>query len=259
MQHIDIATHVTGRRGDNRDLDDAALADLYAYPPDPSEPWIRVNFVASIDGAIAVDGISGRLGTPADHTVFHLLRELADIILVGAGTVRAEDYGGARTDEQLRERRLASGLTAVPPIAVVTLGAALDPESRLFTDTNEPPVILTCAAAPRDRIRALTDAGARVLEIGDDTVTTDGIVGALAELGTLRVLCEGGPSLFGQLIADDAVDELCLTTSPMLVGGLESRVAVSPTAVPREMVRAHVLADDDGTLLTRWVRPRRDV
>nr|WP_245672819.1 pyrimidine reductase family protein [Aldersonia kunmingensis] len=256
---MDIATHVTGRRGDNRDLDDAALADLYAYPPDPSEPWIRVNFVASIDGAIAVDGISGRLGTPADHTVFHLLRELADIILVGAGTVRAEDYGGARTDEQLRERRLASGLTAVPPIAVVTLGAALDPESRLFTDTNEPPVILTCAAAPRDRIRALTDAGARVLEIGDDTVTTDGIVGALAELGTLRVLCEGGPSLFGQLIADDAVDELCLTTSPMLVGGLESRVAVSPTAVPREMVRAHVLADDDGTLLTRWVRPRRDV
>ena len=129
----------------------------------------------------------------------------------------------------------------------------------LPNDTTEPPVIITCAAAPRDRVRALADTGARVIEIGDDTVTTDGIVGALAELGMLRVLCEGGPSLFGQLIADDAVDELCLTTSPLLVGGLESRVAVSPTAVPREMVRAHVLADDDGTLLTRWVRPRRDV
>jgi riboflavin-specific deaminase-like protein len=257
VQHIDIGTHVTGRRDGNRELDDVALADLYAYPPDLSAPWMRVNFVASIDGAIAVDGVSGALGTPSDHTVFHLLRELADIILVGAGTVRAEDYGGARTDEQLRERRLAQGLTAVPPIAVVTLGAALDPQARLFTDTTEAPIILTSTAAPADNKRALTDAGARVLEIGDDRITSAAIIDALAGLGMPRVLCEGGPSLFGQMIADDAVDDLCLTMSPLLVGGLESRVSVSPTAARRPMVRSHVLADDDGTLLTRWVRPRR--
>lgn len=257
MQHIDIGTHVTGRRDGNRELDDAALADLYAYPPDLLAPWLRINFVASIDGAIAVDGVSGALGTPSDHTVFHLLRELADIILVGAGTVRAEDYGGARTDEQLRERRLAQGLTAVPPIAVVTLGAALDPQARLFTDTTEAPIVLTSTAAPEENKRRLREAGARVLEIGDDRITSAEIIDALTGLGMPRVLCEGGPSLFGQLIADDAVDELCLTTSPLLVGGLESRVSVSPTSTPRPMVRGHVLADEDGTLLTRWVRPRR--
>ncbi len=232
------------------------LRDLYAYPAEPTAPWIRANFVTSLDGAATVDDSSTGLGTPADRRVFGVLRELCDVVLVGAGTVRAEDYGGARTNEQRREWRLAHGLDAVPPIAVVTASATLDPTSRLLTDTSVPPLVLTTTSADAGRRARLADAGARVLEIGTDRVSTAAVLDALNELGLRRVLCEGGPSLFGQLIADDAADELCLTLSPNLVAGHNRRISVSPAALHTPMMRAHVLGDDDGTLLTRWVRAR---
>ncbi|WP_369639949.1 dihydrofolate reductase family protein, partial [Nocardia sp. JMUB6875] len=88
------------------DLTRDELVELYAYPVEPSVPYVRVNFVTSIDGAVTVDGRSGGLGTPADKTVFALLRDLADVVLIGAGTARAENYGAAQTDSELR-RRLA--------------------------------------------------------------------------------------------------------------------------------------------------------
>ncbi|GAA4477092.1 pyrimidine reductase family protein [Rhodococcus olei] len=237
-------------------LHDDAIRELYAYPADPAAPWIRVNFVASIDGAVSADGTSGGLGTPADRRLFTILRELADVVLVGAATVRAENYGGAKPGAAARRRRRERGQAPVPPIAVVTASAHLDPRSRLLTDTAVAPLVLTGRAAPAERTAALSAAGATVLTIGDDTVPSTGILAALAERGLHRVLCEGGPTLFGQLLADDAVDELCLTTSPVLVAGRSGRIAASPAATPTPMRRAHLLADDDGTILTRWVRDR---
>lgn len=259
MQHIQNATYLTrtGEMTTDAGLDLDELSDLYAYPVELGAPWVRVNFASSIDGAVDVEGLSGGLGTPSDKTVFDLLRQLADVIVVGAGTVRAEDYGGARTDEARREWRLSRGLAAVPPIAVVSARANIDPASRLLTDTNVAPLILTCAAAPAEQKQRLTDAGAEVLEIGADTIATADILSTLDGLGLRRILCEGGPALFGQLIVDDAVDDLCLTISPLLTGGTSRRIAVSPSAVRTPMARAHVLADDDGTLLTRWVRARQ--
>ncbi|RDI44640.1 pyrimidine reductase family protein [Nocardia mexicana] len=235
------------------------LVRLYAYPARLESPWIRANFVASIDGAVTVDGRSGALGTGADHDVFAILRDLADVIVVGAGTARAENYGGARTDARRRIRLHRHGLGgaadgAPPPIAVVTASAALDPAGKLFTDTVRPPIVLTTAAAPADRKELLTDAGAEVVEAGDTTVTAADLRAALAARGLLRVLCEGGPSLFGELISAGAADELCLTVSPLLVGGTAGRIAVSPNALPTPMALRHVLTDDDGTLLTRWER-----
>ncbi|CAM2736436.1 pyrimidine reductase family protein [Skermania piniformis] len=244
MQHLDNATQLT--------IDD--LRDLYAYPSEPTAPWLRANFISSLDGAATLDDSSTGLGTPADRTVFGVLRELCDVVLVGAGTVRAEDYGGARTNEHRREWRLAHGLDAVPPIAVITGNADLDPTSRLFTDTAVAPIVLTTAAAATDRKARLADTGARILELGESSVSSSAIRDTLGELGLHRVLFEGGPSLFGQLIADAAVDELCLTLSPLVVGGDGRRITVSATAAPTAMSRAHVLTDDDGTLLTRWVR-----
>ncbi|MFC4602785.1 pyrimidine reductase family protein [Rhodococcus kronopolitis] len=249
MRHLDFGTHLTP-------VDDGGLRELYRGPADLDRPWVRVNFVSSIDGAVTADGTSGRLGTPADRRVFATLRELADVVLVGAGTVRAEDYGGARFDDAARARRRARGQSDAPPIAVVTAGARVDPRSRLLTDTAVAPLILTCGAAPTENRDALAGAGARVLELGDRAVSTAAILDALDGLGLRRVLCEGGPTLFGQLLADDAVDELCLTTSPVLVGGRSGRIATSPLAALTPMRRAHLLGDDDGTLLTRWVRDR---
>ncbi|WP_405139740.1 pyrimidine reductase family protein [Nocardia sp. NBC_01388] len=234
------------------------LLALYAYPAGPAAPWIRVNFVTSIDGAVTIDGRSGGLGTPADKKVFQILRDLADVVVVGAGTARSENYGAAHTDSQLRMRLHHHGFGgdptgAAPRIAVVTASADLDPTSRLFTDTGARPIILTTAAAPADRKQAITGAGGQVIEAGETSVTAEGLRNALEELEMRRVLCEGGPALFGDLIVAQAVDELCLTLSPMLVAGTERRIAVSPNAMPTPMTCRHLLFDDDGTILTRWV------
>nr|WP_235916227.1 pyrimidine reductase family protein [Spelaeibacter cavernicola] len=250
---MDNATYLT----DQADIGHTDLLGLYAYPADLAAPWIRVNFVSSIDGAVSVDGASGGLGTPSDKKVFGVLRELADVVLVGAGTVRAENYGGVRVDDATRRRRLVAGRAAVPPVAVVSASASIDASSRLFTDTEVPPLILTTSGAQAQRKDRLTAAGARVLELGTDSVPTDALLGALAAEGLARVLCEGGPGIFGQLIDDDAVDELCLTTSPVLVGGSSSRIAHSARGLRNAMTRGHMLIDGDGTVLTRWVRARQ--
>ena len=257
VHRLDIATYLTGAEGSTRrppELSDDDLRSLYGYPGDPDRPWVRVNFVSSIDGAVAVEGASEGLGTPADKRVFGVLRELADVILVGAGTARTENYGGAHTDPDLARRRRESGLSEVPPIAVVTASGRVDPASRLLTDTVVPPLVLTSARADADNLARLRDAGARVEIVSDSAVPGTAVVAALQRRGLRRVLCEGGPGLFGTLTADGVVDELCLTTSPQLVAGAAGRIAISPAAHPTPMTRAHVLGDDDGTLLTRWVR-----
>lgn len=259
VHRLDIATYLTrdeGSTGRPPELSDDDLRSLYGYPVALGRPWVRVNFVSSIDGAVAVDGASAGLGTRADNRVFTVLRELADVIVVGAGTARTENYGGARTDPALAQRRRGSGLSEVPPIAVVTASGRVDPTSRLLTDTSVPPLVLTSTRADADNLARLRDAGARVEIVSDGNVTGTAVVAALQRRGLRRVLCEGGPGLFGTLTADGVVDELCLTTSPQLVAGRAGRIAVSPNANPTPMTRAHILGDDDGTLLTRWVRTR---
>ncbi|MGZ8750709.1 MAG: pyrimidine reductase family protein [Pseudonocardia sp.] len=222
------------------DLDDAALAAHYAWPEARAVPVVRVNFVASLDGAVTVDGQSGGLGNAADRKVFHLLRELAEVVLVGAGTVRAENYNGVQ--------RNTRGRDTPPPVAVVTGTADLDPASRLFTDSVVPPLILTVESAPADRRGALAEAGGDVVVL--PRLTPDVLLGELARRGLDRVLCEGGPSLLGTLQAADAVDELCLTVAPLLVGGEAGRIAQGPAGTaPRRMALVGALQADDALLL----------
>lgn len=224
-----------------RSLDDAALAAHYAYPDTPARsPYVRVNFVSSLDGAVSVDGVSGGLGSEGDKRVFGLLRELAEVVLVGAGTVRAEDYRGARTPTR--------GTDTPPPIAVVTGSADLDPASRLFTDTHVPPIVLTLDSAPRERRAALAAAGADVAVL--DRLTPDALLAELGRRGLNRVLCEGGPSLHGALQAADAVDELCLTLAPLLAAGTAGRIATGPDGPPpRAMSLVGALVEDSALLL----------
>jgi 5-amino-6-(5-phosphoribosylamino)uracil reductase len=225
------------------DLDPDGLAAHYAYPDGLTAPWVRVNFVSSADGAVTVDGRSGGLGDDADRAVFGLLRELAEVVLVGAGTVRAEDYRGAR--------RPTRGRTAPPPIAVVTGSADLDPAARLFTDTRVPPLVLTTAGAPGQRRERLAAAGADVVVLPDLDPPT--LLAELGRRGLHRVLCEGGPALHGALIAADAVDELCLTVAPLLTGGRAGRIADGAEAGSRRMTLVGAL-HEEGTLLLRYRR-----
>ncbi|MBW0118436.1 dihydrofolate reductase family protein, partial [Pseudonocardia abyssalis] len=201
-------------------------------------------FVSSLDGAVSVDGVSGGLGTDADKRVFGVLRQLAQVVLVGAGTARAEGYRGAR--------RPTIGTDTPPPIAVVTGSADIDPGGGLFTDTLVPTVVLTTGDAPRERRDRLAAAGADVAVLDD--LTPGSLLTELGRRGLYRVLCEGGPSLHGALVAHDAVDELCLTLSPLLAAGDAGRIAVGDAGdVPRSMSLAGAL-HEDGALLLRYRR-----
>ena len=226
---------------------------LVAYAPPPTGTHVRVNFVTSADGAATVGGLSDGLSSPADKRVFGTLRTLADVVLVGAGTARAEGYGPAKASAERQEWRLSHGYAAVPPIAVISGRGDLDVTSPFFTEAVTRPIVYTVTSVNRPRLEALRQV-ADVVAFDDDTVPARAVVDDLAARGLRRVLCEGGPSLFGQLLATDSVDELDLTVSPILAGGgLPHIVGGDPLAVPHRMRLEHVLTDD-GFLFLRYTR-----
>ncbi len=222
-------------------------------PADPAAPLLRLNMVASLDGAVTdARGVSGSLGGEGDHRVFVALRALADGILAGAGTVRAEGYGPHRLRPELVARREADGRTAPAPIVVVTRSVDLPLDGRLFTEAVTPTIVLTCAAADADRKAAVRAAGGVVVEAGGDAVDlAEGVALLRREHGLAHLLCEGGPTLNGQLLAAGLVDELCVTLAPTLVGGdrLRGLAAGLPERIDAELV--HVL-EHDGDLLLRY-------
>jgi riboflavin-specific deaminase-like protein len=228
----------------------AGLEDFYQYPELAGQPYVRLNYVSSLTGKVAVEGRSAGLGTAGDKLVFGRLRRLADVILVGAGTVRAEQYRGARASPEVRQERRRRGQREVPPIAVLTTRASLEPDSPLFADTAVPPIVLTTSSAPAGNVARLTEAGAEVIVVGADRAETPRVLAALADLGLRRILCEGGPSVFSDLLAADAVDEICMTLAPA-AGGTGAITADSQDL--RQLALDSVLAVDD-TLLLRYRR-----
>ncbi|WP_290057412.1 pyrimidine reductase family protein [Amycolatopsis solani] len=222
------------------------LEEIYACPATLDRPWVQVNFVASADGAVEVDTTSAGLSHAADRRIFLLGRDLADVVLVGAGTARAEDYRGVVAGPKRLARRRRLGFTGVPPIAVVTRSADLDPASRLFTETVVPPIVVTTETAETGPLEA---AGATVLRAGTADVDLPRALDLLAGLGLRRIACEGGPRLFAQLIEADRVDQLCLTVAPLLVAGTADRIATGPAAVPRRLELASILVEDGFTFL----------
>jgi riboflavin biosynthesis pyrimidine reductase len=216
-------------------------------------PRVRLNMIASVDGAASVAGRSGALGGPPDKAVFATLRSLADVILVGAATMRTEGYGPARLDDSARARRRQQGLAPVPPIAVVTRACRLDWQSPFFTEAEQRPIILTAAsAAPEDRARAAEVAD--VIVAGDDGVDLTGAVHALGERGHDNVLAEGGPGIAAQLATADLLDELCLTVSPLLVGGDAGRILDGTPLEPPQRLELHHVLEADGYLFLRYRR-----
>jgi len=230
------------------DLDDDALvAGLRG-----AEPVLRVNFVSSVDGAATRDGLSGGLGDAADRRYFELLRRVADVVLVGAGTVRAEGYGPMRVSDASAAWRSANGLTPHPVFAIVSGALDLDPGSRIFTEAPVRPVVVTTEGHDVSAFAEVAD----VVEAGrGDRIDGATAVAALRARGLDRILCEGGPHLFGALLAADQVDELCVTIEPTLEAGDARRIAAGELPEPRGLALAHVL-QSGSTLLLRYVRER---
>lgn len=173
----------------------------------PEGPWLRVNMIATVDGsAQGSDGRSGTINNAVDKEYFHLLRRTADLILVGAGTARAENYKPAAT-----------------PIAVVSRSGSMPP---------------------------LLEGSARLLLGGSDEELR-AMVAQLYDEGFEHIICEGGPILLRELLAAGVVDELCVTTVPLAIGGPGVRMVEGPPVdVPLRLVS---LLECDGTLLARWV------
>jgi riboflavin-specific deaminase-like protein len=237
------------RPAGDHDLDRAGLVRHY---PRNADPTLRVNFVSSADGAVTVDGFSAGLSGPGDKQIFGTLRMVCDALMVAAGTVRTEKYDALRLDADRRAWRREHGLAEFPLMVVVSRSLDLDPAQEIFADAPVRPIVVTHAAAPPDRRRAVAEV-AEVVTAGDSEVD---LAAALAELharGATQVLSEGGPHLLGALTAADLVDELCLTLSPLLAGGTAGRIAVGAPGPARRLSLRHVLAEDD-MLFLRYVR-----
>lgn len=245
--------------GSEVDLDAA-----YAYPADvvgAGRAWVRANMVASLDGAAqAGDGLSAGLSSPGDKRVFTVLRALADVVLVGASTVRHEGYRPPRPNPAYAPAREAAGRLAVPVIAIVSRSLELDFTSPLFTDAVVPTVVLTGPDADPGRLARAQAVADVVVAGGPDAKGVDpgAAVDALAARGWTRILTEGGPHLLGQLVAAGRLDELCLTLGPLLLGGPAPRITNGPAPDVPQSMGLHTLLEEDGFLFARYVRSPSD-
>ena len=212
------------------------LLDWYA--PGEGES-IRLNFVTTLDGRVTGDdGTSGSLTAGADRMILGVIREHADVILVGASTVRAESYR----------------LPRATPLAIVTTSGDLTGHG--FEPREGAPAVLVLApGSATDAVRrSLSGIPHAILPLPDrgEPATADEILGALRAHGAERIVCEGGPGLAGLLLAAGLVDEVCLTTVPRLGGSGIRLLADDGPALSRWEPR-QLLLDDEGVQYARWV------
>ena len=245
---------------ESREVDDATLVELYRFRTPTDRGSLRSNFVMSLDGSVqGPDGRAGSINTPSDHHVFGLQRALADAIVVGAGTVRAEGYRAVDLAAWQRDLRVQEGLAPYPTLVIISNSLRLDPLVAVPADGPGGPVmIVTTVGKTTDELDPLRSAGIQLVEFDADELDLGLVVDQLAGAGLVRLLCEGGPGLHRDLIAARLLDELLLTVSPVVVGGQGLRStsggAIDPTA---GFDLRFALYADDGTLFTAYERRNR--
>ena len=231
-------------------LDDASLAAVYAAQPREGA-WVRANFATSLDGAITgPDGRSGSVNSPADHVVFELLRAISDVVVVGAGTLRSEGYTALSVADRWQTTRSGLGLADRLPLVCVSNSGAVPPRLRdappgtvlMATHTGSPGL-----AEARDLL-----GDEWVLVSGEDAVDDTRLVALLADRGWIRILTEGGPHLASSMVAAGVLDEVCLSLTPVVVGGEGPRMTTAAARVTGYVPR--VMVEEDGTVMGRWFR-----
>jgi riboflavin biosynthesis pyrimidine reductase len=213
--------------GEGSDAGD--LRRLYA---NPDRPWLRVNMVATVDGAATGDdGTSRSINNGADKQVFDLLRDLADAVVVGAGTVRVEGYAVGRK-----------------PLVVVSRSGSVPPTQRSAAPGKV--LMATVSTAPHLAEAREVLGDENVLVLGSHRVDLARMRDELVLRGFRHLLSEGGPHLLRDLLDQGVADELDATVVPRLVSGAHRRITDGPPVdVP---LRLHTLVEEDGTLLARW-------
>ena len=242
---------ISGPRRGN--LSDDDVRDVYAWPE--SGRWVRATMVTTLDGAAAgPDGLSGSISAEVDKAVFNAIRRLADVVLVGAGTLRAERYGPMRAKPADAEQRAADGQAPAPVLAIVSGSLDLDWDDAVFSESSERPIIFAGSEAEPARIAA---ARHRCDVVVSDTARVDvgEILDVLDQRGLRRIICEGGPTLLESLVAADLLDEADITISPLFAGTSQTpRTTGLSNTVGFEL--QHVLSTES-FLMTRYVRRGR--
>ena len=211
---------------------------------------VRANMVASVDGAATAAGLSRGLQTPGDNRVFAALRDLADVVLVGAATALAERYRPVTVDEARGALRRSHGFGANLPIALVSRSLHLDLDAPIFADPERRPIVITTGRADPSGLVGVAD----VLVCGEDQVDFGAARRELTGRGLGRILCEGGPRLLSAVAAAGELDELCLSVTPILAGPASGRIVAGPAPVspPTRTLQLHGALEEDGALFLRY-------
>jgi riboflavin biosynthesis pyrimidine reductase len=226
------------------DVDDVLA--LYA------EGWLpvgglRANVVTSVDGAVAIDGLSRGLQTPGDNQIFAALRDLADVVVVGARTTETERYRPALLSAVSVTRRAALGLSTLLPIAVLSRTLTIDPKADLFADPTT--IVFTTTQANQANLEEIR---AEVIVCGNEEVDLSAILTLLRSRGMTRILCEGGPTLLASFARAGLVDELCLTISPLLAGPGAGRMLAGAEWTGTRALKLVGLMEEEGATFHRY-------
>ncbi|WP_436795529.1 dihydrofolate reductase family protein [Actinospongicola halichondriae] len=230
--------------------------EAYLAAPRPTgrdRPWVTVGMISTLDGGTTTAGTSGGLGGPADAQMLRAVRGIADAVIVGAGTVTAEDYGPLRHSDEVRSARAAVGRSSEQPRLVIVSGRlSIDASARVFVDAPVPPLVCTTVGAPAEAVAAL-EGVAEVFQAGDDHVDLPAILARLRSDGASVVVSEGGPTLNGALVDAGVVDEWCMTIAPLVAGGDSHRIVHGAVPTTDDLEIASLLTED-GLLFGRWTR-----
>lgn len=227
-----------------------------------NRPWLTLNMISSLDGSATSGGLSGDLGSMGDKMIFSALRAATDFILVAANTARLEKYGPPTSSEEVVERRLARGQNKTPRLAIVSRSLNFGVDSK-FLDPNSTPIIYTTTNSPTEKKSEL-EKSVEIREAGKDDVDLNRVLKELGAEGKM-ILAEGGPSLNGQLLQHDLLDEMCLTLSPRIIGESGPRIVsnnvtnsvtgdITNNDYSKNMELQRVLRDEESMLYLRLIK-----
>nr|WP_269770486.1 dihydrofolate reductase family protein [Brevibacterium yomogidense] len=231
------------------------------HTEDPGRPWVRANMVTTVDGAVTgSDSLSGTISSPADKRVFSVLRSVVDAVVVGAGTARAERYTRLHAKPRHAEQRRNRGQVPAPLLVLVSRSGRFDLDRIDAAGSGRVVVHAVEDACDAERRALIVDRlGDDALILHEDSVEPGAVLTDLRTRGCREILHEGGPDLLGDWMDTGAIDELCLTTSPLLAGA-------PPAGAPRGLLDDHgdpaatalrllSLVSDGTTLIQRWGLP----
>jgi riboflavin-specific deaminase-like protein len=214
---------------------------LLGEPRRPDRPFLAINMVATVDGRAAVNGSAVGIGSATDHRLMMELRAEADVVLHGAGTVRADPLS-ARVPRELVHRRVAMGLPPQPVGAIVTRSGKLPTVHPYYESST---IVYVCSDNPVSIERPTVEV-CRVHSV-------EAVLADLAQRGARRVLCEGGPTLNSALLGAHLIDEIYMTLAPKLAGGEGPLTLVKgPRIEPMLALELRSLVEQGGELFLRY-------